>query len=281
MKKLFNKVTCFCVTALTAISASLCLFGNSPATAAADEDFRYYDAPGVSTCAVGDTETITFARKEEEFIELTNGVPYYYVASLDNACGPIAGGIVVGYYDKYFEDLIPNYTGYYAATGKYKRADNTHVPAMISSLYTLMRTNVDDVGVSRSDCLAGLSSYVDSKNLDLTYTTVKAPDGSFNETVYKTAINNGQPTLLFCYTVELLDLALDDTQDWVGVIQTGSAHVMVAFGYRKIQYYDANNNNFRTDTYLKVASGWSANNMGYVKINNNSWLTAAYVAYIH
>lgn len=278
MKPILRRNTCFALAFLAACGT----LGMRVNAASADvSEARYYDTYGVSPCAdAGSVEKIEFSRREETvYIYTPNNVPYYYNVSLTNACGAIGGGIVVGYYDKYFENLIPDYTPYYAASGKYKSMETTEVSSMIGELYTYMRTNVDDVGVSRTDCLNGLQAYVQDQGYSLSYTSVMGT--SFDHSAYQTAINNGEPVLLFCSSVELCDIYPSDTYDEIGVAQNSTNHIMVGFGYRQIKYYDENDTNFRTDTYLKVASGWAENSMGYVKINSDAWLNNAYAVDIY
>lgn len=92
---------------------------------------RYYDEYPISTYAV-DTETINYSKRTYEPVTTTNNAPDYYAnTDLSNSCGPTAGGIVVGFYDKYYENLIPNYTAYYTANGRYKVKDKVYVPAVM------------------------------------------------------------------------------------------------------------------------------------------------------
>lgn len=276
--KIFKRLTLFCAAVFLVCCAVI------GATVAADvradgsnENARYYDAPGIMPYA--GHETITYSRKEEENLYLPYNVPYYYEINLENACGPVAGAIVVGYYNKAYSNLMNGYVNYYPATGKYKYQDKVYVPQLVSELYTLMRTNVDDVGVSRTDCLNGLKSYVNGKNLSITYTSIKST--SFNETAYRTAMTDQKPVLLFCNTVHLVDFSDDGSEMWVSDVQTSSDHIVIGCGIKVIKYYNANNVNFRTDKYLKVATGWTVNTVGFVNINSISWMDNAYVVNVY
>lgn len=277
MKSIVKKCICSIVIGIL-LCGSLFAVPASIANADSVSENRYYDAPSVMPASDLD-ETITFSRKEEELIEFPYAVPTYYTSSLANACGPIAGAIIVGYYDKYFEELIPDYVAYYPATGRYRRPDATYVPALMQSLYTSMQTNVVDVGVSVSECLSGLRSYVTSKNRNIAYTDIKTT--SFNETVYKNAISNQQPSLLFCSSASLYFFRNGTTQDELLHVVTSSSHIVVAYGYYKIKYFNEANVNFRTDTYIKVSTGWINNSMGFLKANDTSWLDDAYVVNIY
>ena len=137
-----------------------------------------------------------------------------------------------------------------------------------------MQTNVLDVGVSESECLDGLEAYVEGKNRSITYTSVKS--GSLNTTAYKNAISNQIPVMLFCQSTNVVLIDAGEQQDEVVHLMSSSAHIVVGYGYREIKYYDTNDVNFRTDVYVRVATGWMTNSSGYLKVNNASWLNSAY-----
>lgn len=277
MKSVLKKCIYF-VAASTILGASVCSMPLSMAKADSNSETRYYDAPSVMYASEAD-ETITFSRKEEELVELPYDVPVYFSNTLSNACGPIAGAMVVGFYDKYYENLIPNYVTYYTANGRYRRPDSTYIPALMQNLYTLMQTNVVDVGVSVSECLSGLQQYVVSKGRNITYTDIKST--TFNETAYKNGLSNLKPSLLFYSGANLYQLRTGDTQDEVLYVLTSNSHIVVGTGYCKIRYYDSNNTNFRTDTYLIVSTGWQVNSTAYIKANDTSWLDDGYVVNIY
>lgn len=280
MKSILKKLTCFVAALMAVCGSAVSLTTN---TASADEalEGRYYDKPVVSTRAAGDYENISYANKESTYIQTPNRVPLYHHGTLENACGPIGGSIVVGYYDKYFQNLIPNYTNYYTATGKYRLQDSTYIPALIQEMYTMMQTNVVAPGVSESECLDGLEAYVEGKGYSISYTAVKPYNGTFNHTAYQNAINNGQPVILFCDTVQLVQASEYDTYDQIGIAQESQDHIIVGFGYQIYRYYNASGTNFRTDIYLAVATGWYPNNIGFVKINDDSWLDSGFAVDIY
>lgn len=280
MKSIFKKLTCFVATLMAVCGSVVSLTAN---TASADQALqgRYYDKPVASTRTAGDIETINFASIDNIYTQTPNRVPLYYHGTLENACGAIGGSIVVGYYDKYFQNLIPNYTNYYPATGKYRPQDSTYIPALIQDMYTAMQTNVVAPGVSESECLDGLETYVEGKGYSLSYTAVKPYGGTFSHTAYQNAINNGKPVILFCDTVQLVQASEYDTYNQIIVAKESQDHIIVGFGYQIYRYYDASGNNFRTDTYLAVATGWNVNNIGFVEINDDGWLDSGFAVNIY
>lgn len=241
---------------------------------------RYYDDYSISTYAV-DTETINYSKRTYEPVTTTNNAPDYYAnTDLSNSCGPTAGGIVVGFYDKYYENLIPNYTAYYTANGRYKVKDKVYVPAVMQELYTLMRTNVDDVGVSETDCKNGLKTYVEQKGYNLSYTSVKNTWGSFQLNTVKNAIDNNKPVLLFCDQAGLIVVSIGDHYDKIVTTVVQNRHVMVAYGYCTLKYYNGLNENFRTDTYLMVSTGLLTQSTAFVQVNTTAWLDNGYAVTI-
>ena len=279
MKSILKKLTCFVATLVAVCGSAVSLTAN---TASADQtvEGRYYDKPVVSRAA-GDVETIHFASIDNIYIETPNRVPLYYHGTLENACGPIGGSIVVGYYDKYFQNLIPNYTNYLTTTGKYRPQDSTYIPALIQEMYTAMQTNVVAPGVSEDECLDGLEAYVEGKGYSIRYRAVKPYNGTFSHTAYQNAINNGQPVILFCDTVQLVEPSEYDTYNRIVVAQESQDHIIVGFGYQIYRYYNASGTNFRTDIYLAVATGWNLNKIGFVKINDDGWLDSGFAVEIY
>lgn len=276
-----KKSTCFIVAALTVLLGGA---GIVPKTASAEEttERRYHDESVISTRAsAGDYEDIYFARKETTYVGTPNNVPYYYNTTFSNGCGAIAGAVVVGYYNKYCPDLIPGYVNYNTTTGKYRPQDSTYISPVIQELYEDMQTNVVAPGVSESECLDGLEAYVERHGYSIDYTAVMPYGSSFDHADYQDAVSAGEPVLLFCDSVILCDLYVGDEYDTISVAQVSQAHIVVGFGYQTIKYYDENDNNFRTDTYLKVASGWDPNMMGYIQINDDDWLDSAFAVDIY
>ncbi len=239
---------------------------------ASTEEIRYADFATVMASQTT-TETITFTSRTATPTETVKGVPKYKpLGDLENSCGPTAGAIVVGFYDKYFEDLIPNYTTY-ISSGTYKGRDSVYIPALMRELYILMRTNVEDVGVSRKDCLAGLKSYITGKGRSVTYNSVKGLT-KINETKFFNAIDANHPVLLFCTKMDLYSFSTGDNSDTLACTTYTGAHVCVAYGFLEIKYYN-NNGLFRTDKYAHVATGISQNS-GYLKLSSTDWCVEAY-----
>ncbi|MCM1438967.1 MAG: C39 family peptidase [Roseburia sp.] len=263
-------VTCFISLIYIAVSI---LFGFSISTAKGR-----YSSDGIMPYAAVSSEVVNFTDREETYEETVNGVPIYYQSSqLPNSCGPTAGAIVVGFYDKYYENLIPDFNPC-LSSGKYKRADKVYIPQLMSDLYTLMRTNVDDVGVSETDCLNGLSTYVRNHDRTIAYNQISV-SRKVNEAMLITAIHNNCPSLLFCSKMDVYNVSSGSGSDTIVKSAYTGAHVAVAYGLYTVKYYNGSTN-FRTDKYIMIATGFSDTPSGYLRISATDWCDDAFAVSI-
>ena len=228
-----------------------------------------------------DSEIINFSSREDEYYNVPNDVPLYYqMSTLANSCGPTAGAMIIGYYDKYYEELIPNYTSYFPATGNYKGTDGNHISTLTENLYVLMRTNIDDVGVGETDCLNGLKAYVNNKGRTLKYETVK-DKSTISESAYLQAINQNRPIILFGGVTDIYLFSSSSDHDIFVKSTVSGNHIYVGFGYYRVRYY-SNGTNFRTDTYLRVACGLVGYLDAFIRVSSttssitNDWFINGY-----
>lgn len=238
-------------------------------TAAPEQSDRYVGGELIATYA---DETIKYVSKEvvENITTVKNVPSYSAMGDMRNGCGAVAGATVVGFYDKYYENLIPNWESYYS-TGTYRIQDGTYVMALLNDLYTRMKTNVVAPGVSESEFKTGLKSYVVDHGYNLEYVSL-GKGNSFNYTAFKTAIKNNQPAVLLVQPSELYVLSYLTNEDAITAVNISGNHIMVAFGYYEVKYTLSNGT--RTDKYLRVATGLDGPTMAFYKVG--SYIDAAY-----
>lgn len=271
MSKLFKQV-CFIITVVFVLCFNF-IFCSSVSRYAYGE-LRYSAYGGALYATDTQTETINYTKREVTFIQTVNAVPQYeQMSDLPNSCGATAGAIIVGFYDKYFEELIPGYVTY-LPNGRYKSMDSTYIPNLMSSLYTLMRTNVDAEGVNEQDCVNGLKNYVNNCGRTISYTSISASK-IINETALIDSIDGNTPVLLFCGKMDLYNISTTTTYDTVTCTELTGAHVAVGYGYYKVDYYNGNSI-FRTDKYIRISTGLPILTDGYLKISSLDWCNGAY-----
>lgn len=242
----------------------LCLFCCvSPVFGVNQNGVRYSD---ITLSSASTNELIYYTSKTVLAKNQTqNYVPKYQpIGSLTNSCGAIAGAMMVSFYDKYFENLIPGYTSYYPQNGNYKIADKIVIPNLINQLYTLMRTNVDDVGVSQSDFQNGLKSYIQQRGYAASYTSIIS-GGNINYQQYVNAIDANKPIILFSNPCDIYVLGYSDGYDKLTNISITSGHIMIGCGYYQIRY--DNNGTVTTETLLLVATGKPTPSLAYLRLN--------------
>lgn len=269
MKKLFK----LSLLALSLIS--VLIFGGWTTEQGATTE-RYADAPIISKIA---STTIEYNYRTVDWNYTPGYVPYFtQVSGMSNACGAVAGAEIVAFYDKYYENLIPGWVSYYPASGVYRFQDSVYVPAVMWELYDLMQTNVKDVGVSEQEFVDGLKAYINNHGYSVNMQNVVS-GSSIDYQACKNAINNNKVIALLSHAGDVYDLKEYSGHDTVTPINIAGSHIMVAYGYYEINYYNSNNNLFRTDMYLEVATGLSIPQTALYKVNPHN-LSSAYIVNI-
>lgn len=223
-------------------------------------------------------ESFTFDYKVENITKFNIGLPEYKGLGSNN-CSPTAGGIVMGYYDIFKPNLIPNYesaiyyNGVYYYDGQCGTVYNT-----ISEIYNLMGTNVGGDGTTLSGFKNGLSNYVSGKGYSLQYESVM--QNGLNVNSLKTKLTDGKPVVLFIkgftFTSFNSSLITATSEEYYGKT-SGNRHTCVAYGYRTVSYY-RNGRAFRSDTYMLVSFGDEST--GYLLMNDMTSIEDAYAIVI-
>lgn len=242
-------------------------------TQVSDEQLESYVAKGFGYCGTSDfveqTETITYSRKETSTYTIPFDLPNYW-GSVDGitGCANTAGAVLIGYYDRFYENLIPNYQSYIqiGSVIRYKTTPD-EVANLTTELYTLMGTDVNQLGTTYTGFQNGMNQYVTGKGFTYTTTSVFS-SGAFNFASYKTSVENGKPVAIFLNTYAMLNGITETTgQDTIKSGYTTYSHVCVGCGYKRDTYYNASEQVIDTRTYLKVASGLASYEIGYLNIN--------------
>lgn len=224
--------------------------------------------------------SIPFSRKEEEEILIDGGMPLYYdISSRTNTCANVAGAIVMGYYDKTYDELIENFTSARVIRDKVLYAKQTQeVENTMARLYTTMKTNITEGGTTVANFKTGLQTYINEQGRKVSYSQVIK-----NETLevesYKRAIQNNRPVVLFVSKYTLIStLALDaetGAEEFYKQLYTGN-HTVVCYGMRTIRYYDASGKLTDQMDLLLVATGYNHSPTGYIMIDDYGTLVDGY-----
>lgn len=221
-----------------------------------DANNIYYSA---TTAMRTETTSFSYVSKSTESYSINTSFPNYYNTNgdLKNSCANVAGSNIIGYYDRYFDTLIPNSTPGIGSTKYiyYPMSKNLSAnQALIEDLYIRMQTNVHNDGCTQQEYKNGLSSYVQSKNHSTTFYPVMS-SGNFDLNKAITQLRNGNPLSLYLSGYSFTNVTDNgNTVTYIDNISNDN-HIAIAYGYEKIEYYGNNNSIIRSEIYLKIATG--------------------------
>ena len=229
--------------------------------------FGYYGGGSYTT----QTYTVTYDHKTTETYIIQYGLPTYEPIT-GTSCANAAGTIVIGYYDRFYGNLIPNEVTYYLfANNLIYKSVTAAIQDVCLDLYDLMGTN--EYGTTFAGFEAGLTSFVQRQGYSYSSTSVFT-SGSFDFNKYKTAVESGKPVALFLNNYAIAATRVEGNVDTVVNDVSPYTHVAVGCGYKCDTYYNASNSVISTQRYLRVASGLALyglcyiNATAYTTINN-------------
>lgn len=234
---------------------------------------------------VTSTETFSYSTKTTESYFINPSVPAYYdTANRDYTCAPVAGANLIGFYDRYFPNLVPDIaTGYargtrynYYAMSRYE----TQLQSLINDLATRMETDAD--GTNKYSFMAGLSSYVTSKNLNVTFTDITQEMTTTYVLDLERAVaqlKNGNPIAFFTSGVNFTAFTDTGSSVTMTIKSANDNHIFVAYGYQKVIYYDASGNIVRECISFQTSSGEDGLT-GYFVINRYLAVDSALAVHI-
>jgi len=219
---------------------------------------------------------------------LSGSFPENYKNDYDitNACTPVAASNIINFYDRWYDNLIENYTaGIVLNTGiyyYYPMAYQTDTKdQLIRNLYNLMGTNTEHPGTSKAQYNSGLTTYIHNQGYNVTYTNCET-NGNFNFETYKNMITQGKPVALFLIGYNLTEIGSSNTENLFVFSKNiyVTNHVVVGYGYEIYKFYDENNNLISEKIALAVSCGLETGNCYYL-LNNNGTLEDAEAVYIY
>ena len=203
-------------------------------------------------------------------------------SSMDNVCGPVAGTNIVGYYDRWYTNLIPNYEpGMVTSSGSYRYFPDLALDAtcnVIESLYGLM--NVATVGGTTSaNFKNGLTTYVRNQGYNLSYSSFYSNATMVDLTKLTNAVHQGKVGLVMCSQYNFvygIDTVESEERVLVTKINSTTGHMMMVYGYQTLAFYQ-DGNHVGTRTFLYACSGYGGCEKGYMELNDFSVINEALI----
>lgn len=244
-------------------------------------------ADGYNGASLGSTESVSidFARKTDDEIMISGGLPHYCDRSdRKNPCANVAGATVLGYYDKTYAELIENFSSARVIRGRVLyAAQSKEVDDVVARLYVTMKTNVTEGGTTITNFKNGLKEYVHGQGLNISYSQTVS-SYTLNLNLYKAAISEEKLVVLFCSNYSMVSLQAFDaesgTEEFTIQHYVGN-HVVVGYGVRTIKYYNASGKLINTLNLLAVATGFRHSPVGYILLDNYGTIIDGYEVNIY
>lgn len=268
MKKIFAVIFSFMLVMLVTCFVS----PTSESEAYYCDSGYYFESDGsVSTTH---KNIYTFDSYTQNDTHLERLCPNYTNDTQPNSCAPMAGSILLGYYDYEFSELIPGFQTCIIYNGKYRyTGQRQQVIDAKQTLYTYMGTNTEAPGTSLTQFKNGFTRYVNEKGYNVNYNSC---GNTFDINTAKSYIAAGQPVVLFVsgydYFPEVGMYFGEDRFEFSGRTST-NGHVLVAFGYRQYQFY-TNGVLTQTEEFLSVAFGDGS--QGFLGLNSSTNIDSAF-----
>ena len=239
------------------------------------EDALYGDG-GITTGGI--TINIPYKSRTQNDFWMAVMTPDYHTSPYVSSCACIAGANVVGYFDRYCPNLIPNFEPGYEYMGYYfYYGEMNEITPVVTQLYSDMGTTAS-AGTTTAQFLSGMTKYANRAGYNFSYSSCMS-GSSFNYSAAKNGMHSNRPVVLFLTGYNVADIGPLDGYDSIAYILSAANHAMVGFGYYEINYtYDSGAQ--ETFNYIYVASGISMAT-GYFNINYNTKINDAYAVSIN
>ncbi len=248
---------------------TLLLFSGSAVSVArpSQEEVRYRDTAAIaydeSVSRAASTENVTInysTRTISETRSLAYRYPCYEYSPAYGSCAAIAGANVIGFYDRYDENLIPNHQSGSPIGNTYAYSlEDEAVKKVIVELYKYMGTTTS--GTTEQKFKDGMEDFCKDKGHSITFSSCMQGD-AISYSKAKSYLDANQPVILFLSSYNVGTITQSTNYDKIEYYVSDVAHIMIAFGYRTYVY-----NGSSTYQYLNVASGVSGYASGLFNIN--------------
>lgn len=203
--------------------------------------------------------------------------------SITNACSPMAGANICGFYDRWSDNLIPNYTTGMANGSSFmyiSMGSLAPIQTLVVDLYNAMGTNVGGDGTTQSGFENGLASYASSKGYGTSFQSIKTSSTTVDLNALRTAIYNDKVAVISLTNYNLVT-ARGENNGYVELRKYtyNVGHMMMVYGFETVAYYSGGNN-FRTDTYLYVSTGYNSGMRAQVLLGSNLNIIESDIVYI-
>lgn len=202
-----------------------------------------------------DTSTITINYITKTLLSshsLAMRCPHYTYAPAEGACAAVAAGNLIGYYDRFDEELIPNHKSGnpFSNSYLYSSTEDEEVCAVIDKLCDYILEG--GYGATESQFISGLTKFCNEKGKNISFSSCMQ-NGSFSYSTAQTYLDAGLPIALFLSGYNVGDLLSSENADTISYYTSSANHIMIGFGYKEF-YYVTSGGDIHNQ-YISVSSG--------------------------
>ncbi len=208
-------------------------------TQAVNDEIVYYEDTGMygdgGSTSYTATENIYYTSKTlTATYSLAFRFPLLTYSPALGACGAVAGGNVVAFYDRYDENLIPNHVSGTPIGNTYSYSvGDQYTNAAITQLYEYMTGG--GYGMTEDQFKNGLTRYCNEKGRSVSFTSCMS-NGSFDYSKMKTNMQTNQPIIFFLSGYNVMKINSSNGYDALSYRVSTATHVMIGFGYSSYTY---------------------------------------------
>ena len=224
------------------------------------------------------TYPIEYVNKNTKNKTLAFKTPSYLIGGV--TCVPNAATCILGFYDRYYDALIPNFTAGRIVASKYLYSSDDANVANASKQFAydmVVNTPATD-GVTVNSFNSGMRAYSARKNLNASFSSCMSW-GRFNYDNAMSYLDSNIPLIIFTSGYNLVALKNNSNSDVVTMLVSNGTHAMAVFGYTEITY-SLSNGSTKTNKYLNVSSGVDIMSNALVNIDSNISIDDAYAVTI-
>ena len=261
------------------LSVPFSITKNNVVNADISGETRYKDLPErITTSSILTlTERIYYHTKRVYEHIMFPATPVYNLIS----CGVGAGITIVGYYNKWL-DLIPNHVAGRWIGQSWSWTTSNQAIVNEAEMINQAMGGHGAKGVTFWEFMGGLGYHVVvNRGHNLFVTTVRENNNALRPT-FSQQIRKGRLVALFMSGYNISGNGIGFNNNGVAqftLTQHSGNHIMTAFGYREVFFYDINGHMFRHEKFVRVQTGISGN--GWMRVNANATIDHAIVTYIY
>lgn len=219
----------------------------------------------------GSNQIVNYVSRSTNTKTLAFRYPIYTYNPKAGACACVAGANVLGFYDRYDENLIPNHTsGTPIGSAFSYNLEDDSVREVIEQLYVYMGTK--STGTTEDEFIDGIKDFCKSKSKTVSFSSCMSL-GSFSYSLAEMYIDKNMPIILFLSGYNVAQISEGTNRDTYDYLESTANHIMVGFGYKELTYQLSSGK--KTVNLISVASGLLNRSSGLYDISYNTKINDA------